>query len=96
MGGAAAGVGVAGGAYEYQNKEALEDLGDDYKAGKIKRKDYERRKDEIGVDPVGVKKRGGALWLNKLTVPAAGSGATRSHGARYSPIPPPGQKESRP
>ena len=33
---------------EYQNKEALEDLEDDYKAGRIKRKEYERRKDEIG------------------------------------------------
>lgn len=46
LGGAAAGAGVAGGAYE--NKEALEDLEDDYKAGKIERKEYERRKDEIG------------------------------------------------
>ncbi len=48
LGGAAAGAGVAGSAYEYQNKEALEDLENDYKAGKIKRKEYERRKDEIG------------------------------------------------
>lgn len=47
VGGAAVGAGAAGAAYEYQNKKALEDLDADYRAGRIGREEYERRKDEI-------------------------------------------------
>lgn len=46
-GGTAAGAAAAGGAYELQNKRALEELEDDLKAGRIDREEYERRKDEI-------------------------------------------------
>lgn len=47
VGGAAIGAGAAGAAYEYQNKKALEDLDEDFRAGRISRQEYERRKDEI-------------------------------------------------
>jgi hypothetical protein len=47
VGGAAAGAAVGGGAYEYQNKQALEDLEDDFEEGKISREEYLRRKKEI-------------------------------------------------
>lgn len=47
VGGAAVGAGAAGAAYEYQNKKALEDLDEDFRAGRISREEYERRKDEI-------------------------------------------------
>ncbi|OGR16221.1 MAG: hypothetical protein A2X81_00630 [Desulfobacterales bacterium GWB2_56_26] len=47
VGGAAVGAGAAGAAYEYQNKKALDDLDEDYRAGRITRQEYERRKDEI-------------------------------------------------
>ncbi len=47
VGGAAIGAGAAGAAYEYQNKKALQDLEDDFRAGRISREEYERRKDEI-------------------------------------------------
>jgi len=47
VGGAALGAGAAGAAYEYSNKEALEDLADDYESGRISREEYERRKGEI-------------------------------------------------
>ena len=41
-------VGVAaGGAYEYSNKQALEDLEDDYEDGRISKEEYERRRKEI-------------------------------------------------
>lgn len=47
VGGVAVGAGAAGAAYEYQNKKALEDLDEDFRAGRISRQEYERRKDEI-------------------------------------------------
>ena len=47
VGGAALGVGAAGAAYEYSNKESMEDLEDDYEEGRISRDEYERRKDAI-------------------------------------------------
>lgn len=46
IGGAAVGA-AAGGAYEYSNKEQLEDLRDDYEDGKISQEEYQRRKEEI-------------------------------------------------
>jgi hypothetical protein len=45
--GAAAGAGAAGAGYEYQNKQALDELDDDYAEGKISREEYLRRKREI-------------------------------------------------
>lgn len=47
IGGAAVGAGAAGAAYEYQNKMALENLEDDWKAGRISKDEYLRRKEEI-------------------------------------------------
>lgn len=47
IGGAAVGAGAAGAAYEYQNKKALEDLEDDWKAGSISNDEYQRRKEAI-------------------------------------------------
>lgn len=47
VGGAAVGAGAAGAAYEYQNKKALDELEQDYRAGRITREEYERRRDEI-------------------------------------------------
>jgi hypothetical protein len=47
IGGAAVGAGAAGAAYEYQNKMALENLEDDWKAGRISKDEYLRRKKEI-------------------------------------------------
>lgn len=47
VGGAAVGAGGAGAAYEYQNKQALDELEDDFKAGKITKDEYLRRKKEI-------------------------------------------------
>ncbi len=41
------GAGVAGGAYEYQNRRALQDLQSSFEAGEITREEYERRRDEI-------------------------------------------------
>jgi len=46
-GGAAAAGAAGAGAYEYSNKEALEDLEEDFEEGKISREEYERRKEEI-------------------------------------------------
>lgn len=46
-GGAAAGAAATGGAYEYQNKRAMDELEEEYEAGRITRDEYERRKDEI-------------------------------------------------
>jgi len=43
----AVGAGVTGGAYEYQNKEALERLEEKYEAGEISKEEYLRRKREI-------------------------------------------------
>ena len=47
IGGAAVGAGAAGAAYEYQNKQALEDLENDWKAGRISKDEYLRRKEDI-------------------------------------------------
>ncbi len=47
VGGAAVGAGAAGAAYEYQNKQAMDDLKSDYEAGRITREEYDRRKKEI-------------------------------------------------
>ena len=46
-GGAAAGAAATGGAYEYQNKRAMDDLEEEYRSGRITGEEYERRKDEI-------------------------------------------------
>jgi len=46
-GGAAVGAAAAGGAYEYQNKQAMDQLEEAYQAGEISREEYERRKAEI-------------------------------------------------
>lgn len=42
LGGAA-----VGGAYEYQNKRAIEDLNEDLEQGRITDEEYERRREEI-------------------------------------------------
>ncbi len=47
VGGAAVGAGAAGAAYEYQNKKALQSLEDDWKAERISKDEYLRRKKEI-------------------------------------------------
>jgi len=47
VGGAAVGAGGAGAAYEYQNKKALDNLEADFKAGRIDKNEYLRRKKEI-------------------------------------------------
>lgn len=46
--GAAVGAAAAGGAYEYQNKQAMDQLEEDYRRGYISRDEYERRRAEIG------------------------------------------------
>jgi hypothetical protein len=46
-GGAAVGAAGTAGAYEYQAHEAMQELEDDFKAGKISREEYDRRKREI-------------------------------------------------
>ena len=43
----AVGAGATGGAYEYQNKQALERLEEQYEAGEISKEEYLRRKREI-------------------------------------------------
>lgn len=47
LGGAAVGAGAAGGAYEYQNTKALDQLDKDFEAGRISKDEYLRRKEEI-------------------------------------------------
>lgn len=47
LGGAALGAGAAGAAYEYSNKDALDDLEKDYRAGRISKDEYLRRKESI-------------------------------------------------
>ncbi len=47
VGGAALGAGAAGAAYEYSNKEKLEDLDREYETGQISRDEYLRRKQQI-------------------------------------------------
>lgn len=46
-GNVAIGAGAAGAAYEYQNKQAMEELYRERQAGKISQEEYERRKREI-------------------------------------------------
>lgn len=45
--GAAVGALGAGAAYEYQNKQAMDDLKKEYESGKISKDEYERRKKAI-------------------------------------------------
>lgn len=45
--GGAVGAAAVGGAYEYQNKRALDRLEDEYRNGRISRREYERRRQEI-------------------------------------------------
>lgn len=47
VGGAAVGAGAAGAAYEYQNRKAIKSLERDWKAGKISKDEYLRRKKDI-------------------------------------------------
>jgi hypothetical protein len=47
VGGAAVGAGGAGAAYEFQHKKALDELEEDFKAGRIDKDEYLRRKKEI-------------------------------------------------
>lgn len=47
LGGAAIGAGAAGAAYEYSNKDALDDLEQEYRSGSISREEYLRRKNDI-------------------------------------------------
>lgn len=47
VGGAAVGAGAAGAGYEYQNKQAIDKLEDDLRAGRIDKDEYLRRKKEI-------------------------------------------------
>ncbi len=42
-----AGAGAAAGAYEYQNKEALNKLEEQYEAGDLSREEYLQRKEDI-------------------------------------------------
>lgn len=43
----ATGAVVGAGAYEYSNKRAMDELEDDYKAGRITQQEFERRRDDI-------------------------------------------------
>ena len=47
VGGAAIGAGAAGAAYEYQHRQALRELDEEFRAGRITQEEYERRKSEI-------------------------------------------------
>jgi osmotically-inducible protein OsmY len=47
LGGAAVGAAGAGAAYEYQNKKQMDQLEADYKAGRIDKDEYFRRKQQI-------------------------------------------------
>lgn len=44
---AVAGAGAAGGAYEYQAKQQLDKLEEEFKGGKISKEEYLKRKKEI-------------------------------------------------
>ena len=46
-GNVAVGAGAVGAAYEYQNKQAMDELNRDRQAGKISQEEYDRRKREI-------------------------------------------------
>lgn len=43
----ATGAAAGGAAYEYSNKRAMDQLKEDYEAGRITREEYERRKKQI-------------------------------------------------
>lgn len=43
----ATGAAVGGAAYEYSNKRAMDDLREEYEAGRITREEYEMRKKKI-------------------------------------------------
>lgn len=45
--GAVGGVAAGGGAYEYRLHEEIKRLDDDFKAGRMDKKEYDIRKDEI-------------------------------------------------
>jgi osmotically-inducible protein OsmY len=47
LGGAAVGAAGAGAAYEYQAKRQMDQLEEDYKAGRITEEEYETRKEQI-------------------------------------------------
>lgn len=47
LGGAAVGAVGAGAAYEYQHKKQMDRLEDDFKAGRIDREEYLKRKEDI-------------------------------------------------
>ena len=47
VGGAALGAAGAGAAYEYQNKKQLDQLEQDFEAGKIDKEEYQKRKKDI-------------------------------------------------
>lgn len=47
VGGAAIGAAGAGAAYEYQHKQQMDRLEDDFKAGRIDREEYLKRKEQI-------------------------------------------------
>jgi osmotically-inducible protein OsmY len=47
LGGAAVGAAGAGGAYELRNKQQMDRLEEEYKAGKITRDEYQNRKQQI-------------------------------------------------
>ena len=47
VGGAAVGAGAAGAAYEYQSKQALDELETDLQSGRVSKDEYLRRKKEI-------------------------------------------------
>jgi osmotically-inducible protein OsmY len=47
VGGAAVGAAGAGAAYEYQKHKQMKRLEDDFKAGRISKEEYLRRKDQI-------------------------------------------------
>lgn len=47
VGGAAIGAAGVGAAYEYQNKKQMDRLEEDFKAGKISKEEYLKRKEDI-------------------------------------------------
>lgn len=47
VGGAALGAAGAGAAYEYQNKKQLDQLEQDFEAGRIDKEEYQKRKKDI-------------------------------------------------
>ena len=47
IGGAAVGAAGVGAAYEYQNKKQMDRLEEDFKAGRITKEEYLKRKEDI-------------------------------------------------